>query len=103
MEFRGAASSGVAETLDLPTITARTVFVFLKAINPQTASNRYHALLGESSNTSSFFLDVPAGSPGSWGIRPKGAGYHKGALNGSDWVSQEGKIGRASWRERVCQ
>src|SRR3546814_10783639 len=74
MEFRGAASSGVAETLDLPTITARTVFVFLKAINTQTASNRYHALLGESSNTSSFFIDVPAGSPGSWGIRPKEIG-----------------------------
>src|SRR3546814_13536118 len=64
MEFRGAASSGVAETLDLPTITARTVFVFLTAINPQTASNRYPSLLGESSNPSSFFPDVPPRRPG---------------------------------------
>src|SRR3546814_20211068 len=52
MQLRGGAWSGTsADTLDMPAMTVRSVFVFLKAITPQTASSRYHAILGHAANT----------------------------------------------------
>src|SRR3546814_9537563 len=127
MQLRGGAWSGTsADTLDMPAMTVRSVFVFLKAITPQTASSRYHAILGHAANTDSLFIDLSAGNPASFGIRAKG-GLNKAAVNGEDWIAQStadttvpcainttgdiieveyasGKTGngRASCRERVC-
>src|SRR3546814_8239568 len=43
MQLRGGAWSGTsADTLDMPAMTVRSVFVFLKAITPQTARSEEH-------------------------------------------------------------
>src|SRR3546814_7600716 len=87
MQLRGGAWSGTsADTLDMPAMTVRSVFVFLKAITPQTASSRYHAILGHAANTDSLFIDLSAGNPASFGIRAKG-GLNKAAVNAEDWIA----------------
>lgn len=88
MRFNGPASSVAAgDYLNLPAMTVRTVFALFKALRPQTASNRYHALLGHSANTESLYIDLPAGTPASYGIRPK-SGLNKVSLNGGSWIDQ---------------
>src|SRR3546814_5841984 len=94
MQLRGGAWSGTsADTLDMPTMTVRSVFVFLKAITPQTASSRYHAILGHAANTDSLFIDLSAGNPASFGIRAKGG------LNRSE-ERRVGKEGVSTCRSR---
>ena len=88
MRFDGtAASTTTGDTLDVPAMTVRTVIFFAKALNPQSASNRYHAILGHSANSDTLFLDLPAGTPASYGVRPKN-GLNKVAINGNGWVAQ---------------
>ncbi len=88
MRFNGPSSASAAgDYLNLPSMTVRTVFALFKAFNPQTATNRYHALLGHGANTDTLYLDLPAGTPSSYGIRPKN-GLNKTTLNGGSWVNQ---------------
>ena len=83
----GSSSSASGDYLNLPSMTARTVFALFKALHPQTAANRYHALLGHVANSETLYIDLPAGTPASYGIRPKG-GLNKVSLNGGGWIAQ---------------
>lgn len=88
MRFDGpAASTTAGDTLDMPAMTVRTVIFFTKALNPQSASNRYHAILGHSTNGDTLYIDLPAGTPASYGVRPKN-GLNKVAINGNAWIAQ---------------
>src|SRR3546814_20934208 len=101
MQLRGGAWSGTsADTLDRPAMTVRSVFVFLKAITPQTASSRYHALLGHAANTDSVFVDLSAGTAARFGVRAKG-GLNKAAVKGAH--GRQARRGRAGEDEEVWE
>lgn len=88
LRFQGPAnSSSIGQSFDLPPMAVQTVICYIHELRPVTANNRYHAVLGHSTNRDSLYIDLPVGSPATYGVRPKN-GLNSVSCNGGPWLTQ---------------